>query len=79
MNLLQTLHYILILIVVVNSASYAPSSNLPTNMQSKKVDLYTTSTTNIIGAIFTRTYENGLVIATSGTYNPIGFVFFLIF
>jgi hypothetical protein len=68
------LYYILASIIVVHSASYAALSSLPTTMQSKRVVMYSTPSTNIIGATFTRTYDNSLVIATSGTYNPIGFV-----
>lgn len=72
---LSLIQYILFLLVTIHSAPYAATSSLPTNMQSKKVDLYTAYTTNINGATFLRNYDNSLVINTSGGYNPIGFVF----
>lgn len=43
-------------------------------MQTKKVDLYMTTTTNINAATFTFPYDNALSLSVSGTYNPIGLV-----
>lgn len=74
MQNLTTILLLTTLTTLIKSAPYPATSSLPANMQSKRVDLYSTSTTNVVGATFLTNYDNSLVIPVSGSYNPIGFV-----
>lgn len=48
-------------------------------MQTNKVDLYLTATSNINEETFSIVYDNSLILSVRGTYRPIGLVSILLY
>lgn len=69
----KTLFTILLFLLIVTEG-HGATQHQPSNMQTRKIDIYTSSVTNINAGLYSFPYENALTLSSSRGYNPIGMV-----